>query len=374
MTSATECTPTQTASGHPDANHPWATWGWLMWIVWLVFLIFPGYDVWQRTAEAPLQRTLGIGIIVVFAITYVLGAWRLMLSEQPPRSALAVLGLLLALAAVSTPLIGPSAVSFTPFLVSFAAFALARPWHWVFFGAVLAITLLTLALTGHIASFGPFMFILLSVGFAVNLARQLTDQSQDYEDVQQDLAVTAERERVARDVHDVLGHSLTAVSVKAGLAERLIDVDPQRAKAEIAEVARIARESLTEVRATVGGLRAAQLATELDSVADTLASAGVEAVIDGAAGDVDPAHRSILGWVLREAVTNVVRHARATRCEVTLGPHTLVVEDDGMGIGNRRVGNGLRGLRERVELGGGSFGVGPGRDGRGTRLEASWPS
>jgi two-component system sensor histidine kinase DesK len=191
--------------------------------------------------------------------------------------------------------------------------------------------------------------------------------------VRRSLDITEERERVARDVHDVLGHSLTVVSVKAGLAERLIDVDADRARAEVADIARIARESLAEIRATVGGLRAAELAAELAGAREGLLSAGIAVDLPPDPEVVDPSHRPVLGWVLREAVTNIVRHSRASSCRIELAPHTLVVEDDGVGVDDRRMGNGLSGLRERVVLAGGDFSVGPRPDGRGTRLEVSWP-
>ena len=91
-----------------------------------------------------------------------------------------------------------------------------------------------------------------------------------------ELALVAERERVARDVHDVLGHSLTVVTVKAELAERLVDLDPERAKAELAEIQTLSRQALAEIRATVGGLRAARLGDELASARTALAGAGIE--------------------------------------------------------------------------------------------------
>lgn len=255
-----------------------------------------------------------------------------------------------------------------------AAFSLPRPWHWVFGVVTIAATVVAMIVTDDVREWLSFIFILIAIAVAVNAARFFVEQSEGYDDMRQGLAISAERERVARDVHDVLGHSLTVVSVKAALAERLVDLDPERAKSEIADIARLSRESLAEIRATVGGLRAAQLATELGAARDSLRSAGIDADIPPDAQVVDPAHRTVLGWVLREAVTNVVRHSGAGRCRVELRAHGLVVEDDGVGIRDRRMGNGLRGLRERVEQSGGNFTIGSGSDGSGTRLEASWPS
>lgn len=346
-----------------------------MWVVWLIFLVFPVLAVWRDPTLGTASRAAGLTLIAAFAVTYTLGALRLMRFEEGRlRPTLLFLGALLVLALLSLPILGSNVVSFTPFLVSYAAFSLPRPWHWVFALVTVAIAVIALLLTGHFEQWFSFLFILIAIAVGVNAARFLAEQSEEYDVVRQDLAITAERERVARDVHDVLGHSLTVVSVKAGLAERLIDVDPERARAEIAEIGRIARESLGEVRATVGGLRAAALAGELDEARAALASAGIESVVDGAPADVDPTHRGVLGWVLREAVTNVVRHSRAGRCRIRLAPHALAVEDDGVGLTGRRPGHGLRGLEERVTEAGATFTLGPGPHGRGTRLEVSWPT
>ena len=182
--------------------------------------------------------------------------------------------------------------------------------------------------------------------------------------------MSGERERVARDVHDVLGHSLTVVSVKAQLAERLVDADPERAKAELVEIQALTRQALAEVRATVGGLRAARLDDEVAAAGRALAAAGVGARLPGDLDVLDPRRRTVAAWAVREAVTNVVRHSGATTCTVDLGPDGLVVTDDGCGP-PRVDGNGLRGLRERVAASGGALSV-DGVPGGGTRLEVRW--
>jgi two-component system sensor histidine kinase DesK len=192
------------------------------------------------------------------------------------------------------------------------------------------------------------------------------------------LAAEGERSRIARDLHDLLGHSLTSITVKASLARRVSAHDPARAAAEIAEVESLAREALADVRSAVGGYRDVTLATELATGREVLRAAGIDAQFPGAVDVVDPAHRELFGWVVREGVTNVVRHARATRCTVVVGRSTLTVSDDGIGAdldgadapdgGGRdgsertardRSGNGLSGLRERVESAGGTLLVGP---------------
>ncbi|UUZ61682.1 histidine kinase [Nocardioides sp. B-3] len=184
------------------------------------------------------------------------------------------------------------------------------------------------------------------------------------------------RERVARDVHDVLGHTLTALSIKAELAARLIDVDPPRAGAELESIREIAGQALGEVRATVGGLRAANLEAELAAAPLVLADAGITTTVVGDVADTDPRHRTLLARVLRESVTNVVRHANATTVSLELSPHGPVVADDGAGFedsderGGFREGNGLRGMRERVSAAGGTLHI---FGGPGTRLKVVLP-
>src|SRR5699024_764142 len=157
--------------------------------------------------------------------------------------------------------------------------------------------------------------------------------------------------RVARDVHDVLGHSLTVITVKAELAERLIDADPEQAKSELAQIQPLSRESLAEARATVAGRRVARLENEVQRARPPLAGAGIEADLPTDITTVDPRHRIVLAWVLRELVTNVVRHSAATTCRIRLGSSWLQVIDDGVGMGAGAAGHGLRGVADRIGRG-----------------------
>ncbi|MFZ0663304.1 MAG: sensor histidine kinase [Acidobacteriaceae bacterium] len=193
-----------------------------------------------------------------------------------------------------------------------------------------------------------------------------------HEEIEQ-LAKVAERERIARDLHDVLGHTLSVIVLKSELAGRLIAADPERAAAEITDVETIARKALSEVREAITGYRAEGLAAEIKRAHSTLAAAGVALVCDQTPPLLNPGEETVLALALREAVTNVVRHAHATRCVMrflTENERTaLVVEDDGRG-GVREEGNGLRGMRERIEALGGRFAV----DGTsGTRLTIELP-
>jgi two-component system, NarL family, sensor histidine kinase DesK len=188
------------------------------------------------------------------------------------------------------------------------------------------------------------------------------------------LSVAAERERIGRDLHDILGHSLTAISIKSGLAARLIDADPVAAKAQIAEVESIARQALADVRATASGLTEIRLATELASARSVLLAAGVEAQVPSALPPLSDEVSELFGYVVREAVTNVVRHAEAGLCRITVSPTEVRVADDGVGRagarGNRgHGGRGLHGLNDRVAAAGGTLDI-DSRPGAGTVITA----
>jgi len=187
------------------------------------------------------------------------------------------------------------------------------------------------------------------------------------------LAKVAERERIARDLHDVLGHTLSVIILKSELAGKLIDRDPERAKAEIGDVERTSRRALAEVRNTIRGYRLNSLAAELKQAESTLKLAGVAVQDETSEVPLTPIQESVVALVVREAITNVVRHAAARSCRVRLantnGNCLLEVQDDGRG-GLRAEGNGLRGMRERVEALGGTLRY---ESSAGTKLRIEFP-
>ncbi len=173
------------------------------------------------------------------------------------------------------------------------------------------------------------------------------------------LAKVAERERIARDLHDVLGHTLSVITLKSELAGKLIDRDPQRAGKEIREVEEISRQALSDVRDAIRGYRSKGLAAELAQAKSTLETAGLTVQCDAATTMQLPAmQESVLSLAVREAVTNVVRHAQARTCRMRLeqqnGTCRFEIHDDGLGCGSAE-GSGLRGMRERVEMMGGTM-------------------
>lgn len=348
----------QLSADDPEAEpDPWARFGWLLGAVWLVFLLFPVTAT--LTADRALGwRVLGLVLIATFGAIYVHGMW---VDDQRGRRHLPPAGYLLALIAIAlgtVPIIGAGALGFGPFVLSMAGISLPARQAL----ALLAVAMGLVAVVEWLTpADGVWIFLLIypMVTATLVLVRTLDDAGSRRQEATRALEIARERDRVARDVHDVLGHSLTVVTVKAELAERLVDVDPERAKREMAELRSIARQSLAEIRATVAGLRVARLTDELESARTALAGAGIELTVCGDPAEVDPRHRIVLAWALREAVTNVVRHSGATRVEVDLGADRLTVRDDGRGVRGAREGHGLSGLRERVEPAGGVVTVAP---------------
>ena len=163
------------------------------------------------------------------------------------------------------------------------------------------------------------------------------------------LAVDNERNRFARDLHDILGHSLTVITVKAELAQRLLDVDPARAKAEVADLERLSRDALSDVRRAVEGYRELTLPGELARARTALAAAEIDADLPNSTEEVPSDRRELFAWTVREGVTNVIRHSGAQRCTVRLTHDAAEVLDDGRGpTEDPAGGSGLLGLRERA--------------------------
>jgi two-component system sensor histidine kinase DesK len=180
------------------------------------------------------------------------------------------------------------------------------------------------------------------------------------------LAAENERNRIARDLHDLLGHSLTTITVKAELARHLGGRDVGAALREIAEVEELGRRTLADVRAAVANYREVTLAGELSSGRELLRAVGITADLPAAA---DLPADELFGWVLREGLTNVARHSHARTCTVRIGSASVEITDDGIG-GEAASGSGLSGLRERVEAAGGTLEAGPVRP-RGWRLRVN---
>ena len=266
---------------------------------------------------------------------------------------------------------GPPVLGMAPFVVAFAVFHFSWPAVWTTMIGAVATTLVVLLAVEALGELWFLALITVAVGAAAMLIRTVETVEARRAQLNTELAVIGERNRVARDVHDVLGHSLTAVILKAELCDKLLtDVAPadeaerrrvEACREQLTELRGISRSALAEIRSTVGGLRALNLADEVTVARTVLADAGVDLIVTGEVADVAAPHRPVLAWVVREAVTNVVRHASAANCHIDMRPGhndvVLRVCDDGVGFSAAATasGNGLRGVRERIEAAGGEL-------------------
>ena len=353
------------------------------WYIGATFSLFWVYSIIPdivRVSRSAVESTVGVGLVVIFSLCFLAAApiaWTL-----TTRGRILVCGAILALTLLFVPWVGTEVTG----LWTYAGVTIGMcVFPWIF--TLTAIGTLTVAALALRLLTGPWSdallivpVIILSISLMMAAFARTMAVINELRATQAELeAVTAERERsrVARDIHDILGHSLTVITVKSELAARLMDADPERARSEIEDVETIARGALADVRATVSGVRGVTASGELAAVRRALAAAGVEAELPSSTDTVPAEHRELVGWVIREGVTNVIRHAGASRCRIRISEHDVTIDDDGRGpaapTGAGSVSStGLRGLRERVESAGGSLRFGPGELG-GFTLTASLP-
>ena len=361
VTSDAETAKETTAENPADGSTGWSDV--LYASVWLVFLFFPVSNVLSAPVSDGL-KALGLTGIGLFAVLYVI-SWIYEL-PFPRRSDLVnalfwCLVLLLPVALV-IPATGPNGTSVAPFFLAVCAFRLSMK------GAIIAAAVITLiTTTPWLILYPPQEWFWPLVGILpafmlLLVSRWVMERSTIREELQRELKLAQQRESVGRDVHDILGHSLTVVSMKVQLAKRLMATDPQRAAQELDDVLVLTRDSLTDVRSTVGKLREPELSVQLVQARAALRSAGITPHLPSTVPTIAPPWRATFAWILREAVTNAVRHSSASACWVTLTSTTLTITDDGAGLGCERrgadaaassvPGNGLRGMRERAERAG----------------------
>ena len=338
-----------------------------IWLAYLPLFFIP----WFIKLPSPAQMiAAGIGLAVfllVYFISLKAAGWRLI--------ALAVAALLLSFALAFTN------SNWTVIAVYAAAMiAELRPaWRASLGVGVFAAASAVLALaTGQPAVYwvlGVFLMVMVGIG---NISRAaLQDKNRELAAAQGEVrqfAAAAERERIGRDLHDLLGRTLTLIALKADLAARLADSAPDKATAEMRDIAAAAREGLAEVRAAVSGMTGASLSREIAGSKTALAAAGIACEIEGDAESIDPGTSAVLAMALREAVTNVIRHSGASTCRIALIEQAsgleLKVSDDGDGQAVRP-GGGLAGLTSRLTAAGGELAIEG--DTRGTRLTARVP-
>lgn len=273
----------------------------------------------------------------------------------------------------------PAAITCVTMAAAFAAFTMSKRQAVAYVLALTAAAIVEAALLRHWYlpwNFAAPIITIPIVGIANLLAADYRKRGLALMRAQQDVeevAKLAERERIARDLHDLLGHTLSVIAMKSELASRLAEIDPARATVEIRDVERVSRGALAEVRAAVEGYRGRGWQGELERAAGALASAGVRVDTDIRPPSLTTRQEAALSLALREAATNVIRHARATTCRIALGERDgivcLTVSDDGVGVAAPH-GSGLSGMRERVSAAGGELRV---DGGHGTTITVSFP-
>jgi two-component system sensor histidine kinase DesK len=337
---------------------------------WLIFLAF--FYVQPIAEHASWRSLLLTNAEVVFFLVLYFGIFWV----RPPLN----YALLLGMAAMGLGL-GTTNTGASVFIIFTAAFI-----PWVFErakSAVIALSVLAVTVVIHGLIFHPangFSVTSLVVALGVGLSnthfavRNRADHKLRlaHEEIEH-LAKVAERERIARDLHDVLGHTLTLISVKSTLAGKLLDKDPAKAKSEIADIEKVSREAMAEIRNTLRGYSNYKLIDELQRAQAALESAGVAVNTESGEVPLTAAQESVAALIMREAVTNVVRHAQARNCSLRVarnnGSCVLEIQDDGCG-GFTGEGNGLRGMRERVEALGGTLRT---KTSAGTKLSFEFP-
>ena len=355
---------------------------------WLAYLFDALRTAWQHPG-LPV-RLLGVGAVVGFGVLYAwswvgIRRWRRADGAVPPAMRAVILGGGFGLFLLATPAAGESALDILIFLTVLAMFAL--PPRWAVLSAAATVALVEVS-SRTVPGWQPrdqLGLQVVAVAVAMWGVTQVMVRNRELAVAHQQLAslaVAQERTRFARDLHDVLGHSLTVLTVKAELAGRLIRLDPARAEREVAEVEQLARQALADVRTAVAGYRETSLPSELVSARVALDAAGIEAELPNAVDDVPGERRELAGWTLREGVTNVVRHSGARHCRVRVDRHGIEISDDGRGPASsgagasgpestRIVGHGLAGLRARAHKAGAAVAVARSPEG-GFVLRVTW--
>ncbi len=346
----------------------------------LVFLIYPIRAV-LTTDPTPARISLALGGAALFTCVFL---WLLWMHEPLPSAAVA-------LSEVRTR---RAAIAFLALLAVTLNLTLGTEWRVLFFhvnvaagimllsrdayAAITGLALLTLAL-GITSGMAWLVLPTVAIGlWATAFVRQVAAVAELREAREElaRLAVSEERLRFARDLHDLLGHSLSLITLKSELAGRLLPVAPEKAATEVRDIEGVARQALREVREAVAGYRQPTLDEELAGAREMLEAAGIDCRIEKETGVLPGATDAVLAWAVREGTTNVIRHSRAGQCRIVLGREGeeifAEITDDGKGEGGAS-GSGLSGLAERLAGLAGEVEAGP-LPGGGFRLRVSLPA
>ncbi|MER6298380.1 histidine kinase [Kitasatospora sp. NPDC001539] len=360
-------------------------------LLWMIYLAYPASDL-VNGGHGPAGKAFGWVCLAVFVVGYVLLVFFRSQARMKPRACQVIVGAMIILAVGSSFALGGAFL--TMFIYASVCLAVIIPLKHAM-RALVGMAVLTAA-TGVLVHAGSdnvttFAFSAFLSGVAMTGLQRLVATMNELREARAavaHLAASEERLRLARDLHDLLGHSLSLITLKSELAGRFMDAGKdEAARAQVADIEQVARQSLIDVREAVTGFRRPTLPVELAAARTALSAAQVRLEAAPDLADAWPSlaneEAGALAWALREAVTNIVRHGEgATVCTVTAdeswaadGERYAVLEiaDDGPGPGKSQPGNGLSGLEERLALVGGRLETGPGERGRGFRLRASVP-
>jgi two-component system sensor histidine kinase DesK len=352
--------------------------------IWLVYLSAPVTDLLHGGHSTGVTILGWIGM-AAFVTWYMLLVFRTGRGERNTL-VLASLGVLAAQSTLLALTLGREwLVLFVYVSIASGAALPLRMARWTIPAACALLTAVALATHDGMSYLAGLLIPALLGGFAMTGVRELvrtTIALREARATVAQLAANEERLRLARDLHDLLGHSLSLITLKSELAGRMLPGRPDQAAQQVADIEQVSRQALVDVREAVTGYRRPRLHAELAGVRVALTAAGVTADLPAEPGldGVPEESESALAWALREAVTNVVRHSGARRCTVELlhrqtldGPVLeLTVEDNGSGGPGRGHGNGLAGLTERLTKAGGTLDAGPLK--QGFRLVARVPT
>lgn len=361
------------ADALPD---PWERYSWLLALVWLPFLWFPVSDLLDVTGSGEASVfVLVAGWVgtVAFPALFLGGFIAGMRSGWGVTngSVIVLFGGLVTAVALTIPTLGWGSLSFLPFLMAYATFAMQGRWHTVVTIAGVAVAAGVWLLPGAAPRINPvFVGIVVLLAFMNSAQSWLIGRSVGTERLRLELTASGEREDVARDVHDLIGHTLTVVKLKAELAAKVVHTDPDRAQAELEAIAALTAESIAGVRGAVTGLRATDLSEQLSASKAALGAAGVTTRFEGDAASLSPAQAITASWILREATTNIIRHARAREVGIEVRPGTMLIVDDGDGR-QGPAGNGVRGMSERAAASGALLSIDDPPQG-GTSVRVQW--
>ncbi|MDN5726470.1 MAG: histidine kinase [Propionibacteriales bacterium] len=396
--------PTDSAGSVPPDRSKVAQWGWLVAAIWLVFLVILAVRV-INSDRPSWQIVLSVALMIMFATCFLapfVAYSSAVLAETTDRPlAWAPLLVMVLIVIAQAPLVSWWVISFVPYFVAYLAFNVTTRIALPLSLAVVVALVIVVGAVGMLEEMTDMILITGVTTIANFTTVMMIKRAGQEEELQAERDRLRERDRLGRDLHDLLGHSLTVIAVKAELAEALAEASPGAAKAEVAQIRELTRDALDLVRFTVGQMRETTVSEEIAGLTVSFTGTGTDLEVTGRPARLGPRLEHVLGWIVREAGTNVLRHAGAERCRIEWSERRVRITDDGVGLpahaespfavpgqrvgqaavhlanltadGSWSGGRGLRNMAARAAEVGARFSIGSGtHHGRGTTVEVSW--